>query len=235
MPANKKLTKDEQREVLQYSRSLAKQSGVFRASTMMTNMRKFRNPSVRYRCSSMSSSLQTPEKLVSHLGAATPARRNPGLRTSAMKGSRRFCAFWHFWRDGLMLGKIYRYLADDHRRLDALLERVMSDPEEYRRRGLCPISLGFAQAHRRGVEGFSFPRHKGYAAANRFPSRPDCASITATWLRCWSHRRRRRWLRRFARFSRFITRSKKSPAVCTITANSWRKPRGRLDIGVVVR
>ena len=28
-----------------------------------------------------------------------------------------------------MLGKIYRYLADDHRRLDALLERAMSDPE----------------------------------------------------------------------------------------------------------
>ena len=94
-----------------------------------------------------------------------------------------------------MLGKIYRYLADDHRRFDALLERAM-------------------------VKGFSSSRHKGYAAANRFPSRPDCASITATWLRCWSHRRRRRWLRRFARFSRFITRSKKSPAVCTITANN---------------
>lgn len=28
-----------------------------------------------------------------------------------------------------MPGKIYRYLADDHRRLDALLERAMSDPE----------------------------------------------------------------------------------------------------------
>lgn len=27
-----------------------------------------------------------------------------------------------------MPGKIYRYLADDHRRLDALLERAMSDP-----------------------------------------------------------------------------------------------------------
>ena len=27
-----------------------------------------------------------------------------------------------------MHGKIYRYLADDHRRLDALLERAMSDP-----------------------------------------------------------------------------------------------------------
>ena len=28
-----------------------------------------------------------------------------------------------------MPGKIYRYLADDHERLDALLERAMSDPE----------------------------------------------------------------------------------------------------------
>ena len=28
-----------------------------------------------------------------------------------------------------MTGKIYRYLADDHRRLDALLGRAMSDPE----------------------------------------------------------------------------------------------------------
>ena len=28
-----------------------------------------------------------------------------------------------------MSGKIYRYLADDHERLDALLERAMSDPE----------------------------------------------------------------------------------------------------------
>ena len=27
-----------------------------------------------------------------------------------------------------MAGKIYRYLADDHKRLDALLERAMSDP-----------------------------------------------------------------------------------------------------------
>lgn len=29
-----------------------------------------------------------------------------------------------------MPGKIYRYLADDHQRLDALLERAMSDPED---------------------------------------------------------------------------------------------------------
>ena len=28
----------------------------------------------------------------------------------------------------VMSGKIYRYLADDHRRLDVLLERAMSDP-----------------------------------------------------------------------------------------------------------
>jgi hypothetical protein len=28
-----------------------------------------------------------------------------------------------------MVGKVHRYLVDDHRRLDALLERAMSDPE----------------------------------------------------------------------------------------------------------
>lgn len=28
-----------------------------------------------------------------------------------------------------MPGKIYRYLADDHERLDALLERAISDPD----------------------------------------------------------------------------------------------------------
>ena len=134
-----------------------------------------------------------------------------------------------------MLGKIYRYLADDHRRLDAFLERAMSDPENIDAAAYAQFRSGLLKHI--GVEEKVFlPRgHKSYAAANRFPSRPDCASITATWLRCWSHRRRRRWLRRFARFSRFITRSKKSPAVCTITANSWRKPRGGLDIGVVVR
>ena len=119
-----------------------------------------------------------------------------------------------------MLGKIYRYLADDHRRLDALLERAMSDPENIDAAAYAQFRSGLLKHI--GVEEKVFlPRgHKSYAAANCFPSRPACASITATWLRCWSHRRRRRWLRRFARFSRFITRSKKSPAVCTITANS---------------
>jgi len=97
-----------------------------------------------------------------------------------------------------MLGKIYRYLADDHRRLDALLERAMSDPENIDAAAYAQFSLGFAQAHRRGGKGFSSPRHKSYAAENRFPTCPDCASITARWLRCWSHRRRRRWLPRFA-------------------------------------
>ena len=29
-----------------------------------------------------------------------------------------------------MSGKIHRYLADDHERLDALLDRAMSDPEK---------------------------------------------------------------------------------------------------------
>ena len=38
-------------------------------------------------------------------------------------------AIFTFLEDGWMPGKIYRYLADDHRRLDALLERAMSDPE----------------------------------------------------------------------------------------------------------
>ena len=64
---------------------------------MMTNMREFRNPQ---REISLFIDVQfTPnpsEKLVSHLGAATPARRNPGLRTSAMRGSRRPCAFGIF-------------------------------------------------------------------------------------------------------------------------------------------
>ena len=49
-----------------------------------------------------------------------------------------------------MSGKIHHYLAGDHQRLDALLERAIVQPGEYRRRGLRPIPLGFAQAHRHG-------------------------------------------------------------------------------------
>lgn len=41
-----------------------------------------------------------------------------------------------------MPGKIYRYLADDHERLDALLERAMSDPENIERSAYAQFRSG---------------------------------------------------------------------------------------------
>lgn len=123
-----------------------------------------------------------------------------------------------------MLGKIYRYLADDHRRLDALLERAMSDPENIDAAAYAQFRSGLLKHI--GVKEKVFLPRGTKATRRRTASRRAQTTPRSRRLRCWSHRRRRRWLRRFARFSRFITRSKKSPAVCTITANSWRKPRG---------
>jgi hypothetical protein len=55
-----------------------------------------------------------------------------------------------------MLGKIYRYFADDHRRLDALLERAMSDPENIDAAAYAQFRSGLLKHI--GVEEKVFPR-----------------------------------------------------------------------------
>ena len=77
-----------------------------------------------------------------------------------------------------MAGKIYRYLAGDHERLDALLERAVSDPEKLDASAYTQFRSGLLSTSERRKRFFC-RRRKSCAAAKRFPSRPNYGSITA--------------------------------------------------------
>jgi hypothetical protein len=97
-----------------------------------------------------------------------------------------------------MSGKIHHYLAGDHQRLDALLERAISEPQNIAVAAYAQFRAGLLK-HIAMEERFFCPRHKR-RAATRFRLRPGYGSTTVRWLRCSYHRRPRRLLRPFAQF-----------------------------------
>jgi hypothetical protein len=123
-----------------------------------------------------------------------------------------------------MPGKIYRYLADDHRRLDALLERAMSDPENIDGAAYAQLRSGLlkhigmeektllpAAQKLRGGEPLPVAprlRHDHGALAALLvptPTRPVMAAIQA--------------------ILRVHNPIEEDPGVCTISARNWLAPR----------
>jgi hypothetical protein len=64
-----------------------------------------------------------------------------------------------------MPGKIYRYLADDHRRLEALLEGAMVDPENIDGAAYAQFPLGFL-------------KHIGMEEKVLLPAAQNCAAAS---------------------------------------------------------
>ena len=78
----------------------------------------------------------------------------------------------------LMPGKIYRDLAGDHRRLDALLERAMSDPENIDAAAYAQFRSGLLK-HIGVKEKVLLPAAQKLRGGEPLPVAPECASITA--------------------------------------------------------
>jgi hemerythrin superfamily protein len=81
-----------------------------------------------------------------------------------------------------MPGKIHRYLADDHRRLDGLLERAMSDPENFDAGAYAQFRLGLLR-HIGIEEKVLFPRARKQRGGEPLPIaaklRLDHGALTA--------------------------------------------------------
>jgi hypothetical protein len=93
-----------------------------------------------------------------------------------------------------MPGKIHRYLADDHERLDALLERAMVDPDNVDMSAYGQFRSGLLNAHRHGGKdsaagGATNSRRRAASACD--PTAPRSRRIDGS-ARAVAHRRDRR-------------------------------------------
>ena len=115
-----------------------------------------------------------------------------------------------------MAGKIHRYLADDHRRLDALIERATAAPEHVGASTYTQFRAGLLKHI--GMEERSFSGGSERRGGEPLPVAARLRLDHGALADCSCRRRLRRLFQPFAQFWIAITQSKKTPAECTINA-----------------
>jgi hypothetical protein len=87
-------------------------------------------------------------------------------------------------------GKIYRYLAEDHARIDDALQRATSRPETIEPAAYAEFRAGLLR-HIGMEEKILLPAARTARGGEPLPIASKLRSITARLLLCWSRRRRR--------------------------------------------
>jgi hypothetical protein len=120
-----------------------------------------------------------------------------------------------------MHGKVYRYLVNDHARLDALFERAVARPDTIETSAYAEFRAGLLK-HISMEEKILLPKLKGCVAARGFPSPRNFAWTMALLppFSCLPPHRRLSGLSALS--SRLTIQLKRALAVFTSSAKNWR-------------
>ena len=119
-------------------------------------------------------------------------------------------------------GRIHRYLADDHARLDSLLERATLRLGNIEESAYAEFRAGLLK-HIAMEEKVLLPAAQRLSHGQPFTLRLNCVWIIALWPHFSCLRLPRQLLRLFAAFSVRTTPLKKAPAVSTTSAKNWQE------------